>query len=151
MKGILLSVQLPIMSYLLSRNYGNNEMFWWVWKSISSFSPLRASKPPILRSGQLSRNQAGHQLNGIITVKITGIGLLRRWDERLVWVTVVAVNWIFQNFTKSVINWTFVLKVPSSSRQEDHNNLESFRPQVPDKKPRRWVKKNVFQISEIQN
>ena len=39
MKGILLSVQLPIMSYLLSHNYGNNEMFWWVWKSISGFSP----------------------------------------------------------------------------------------------------------------
>ena len=40
MKGILLSVQLPIMSYLLSHNYGNNEMFWWVWKSISGFSPV---------------------------------------------------------------------------------------------------------------
>ena len=148
MKGILLSVQLPIMSYLLSRNYGNNEMFWWVWKSISGFSPLRASKPPILRSGHLSRNQAWHQLNGIITVKITGIGLLRRWDERL---SDSGSKLNSQNFTKSVINWTFVLKVPSSSRQEDHNNLESFRPQVPDKRPRRWVKQNVFKLSVIQN
>ena len=92
-----------IMSYLLRRNYGNNEMFWWVWKSISGFSPGAGEEPLILRSCQLSRNQAWHQLNGIITVKITGIGLLRRDDEMRWEVDGIIKFNSHQNFTENLL------------------------------------------------
>ena len=136
-------VQLPVMSYLLSRNYGNNEMFWWVWKSISGFSPC-SQLLPRLPSHQLSRNQAWHQLNRIITVKITGIGLLQRprWWDGTAW-SGIKFNFQFLQINLLVINFSMYFKDPSSSlRQEDHchNNLESFRPQVPNKKFSRWVK-----------
>ena len=68
----LLSVQLPVMSYLLF-NYGNNEMFWWVRESISGVCLLLGGAPVT----QSRQHPTAQEIAGKI------VNLIKTWEMLL--------------------------------------------------------------------